>query len=309
MKLTITTTKGSKFINRCSVEKMTNTRMPKENDSIPFPHLQSWMHKRIPLPWETIEERNQRYLKEHKAEVIASSILSRLFKWLRLYKGNIRWVFYKFGMKLIGALYRFWNRMEIIDKHKIPDKGAIFIINHIAGQDVVMTWLSAFEKPTGVFTDMGTGWFADYMEKQFNFVVRKGNSPQMIEKMIRTILLENKYFSMWPEGTLERQGKVMQGFSGIVRVYATINAKKDIIPFVPVFMTPSHGREKIVFKILDPYFIPRDWLNTPEEGGKTPRQIIDDVMMKHAAIWGQKELAKNGVLERRRQVGRKTPWK
>lgn len=288
---------------------MTETPTDDEKADIPYPNLQSWMHERIELPRESIGTRNRRYRRSHKIEQLASAVVSRFVKWLRLYTGNKRWVFYKLGMKLVGAFYRFWNHMEIVDEHKIPKTGAIFIINHIAGQDVVMTWLSAYEKPVGVFTDMGRGWFADYMEKQFNFVVRKGHAKEMIEKMVRTILLENAYFSMWPEGTLEREGKVMQGFSGIVRVYATLNANQNIIPFVPVFMTESRGRQKIVFKILDPYFIPRDWLKKPEEGGKTPRAIIDAVMMKHAAVMGQTELAKNRVLEGRRRKGRTIPWK
>ncbi|MHA1341111.1 MAG: 1-acyl-sn-glycerol-3-phosphate acyltransferase [Promethearchaeota archaeon] len=279
-----------------------------KNDEIPFPHLQSWMYKRIPIKKETYSEFLERYKKMHPAEKIAASVLGRLIKWSKIDKSIKKWVIYKLVMFILYKFYRIRNKIKIIGKEKIPKKAAIFIINHIKGIDVVSPFLAVFRKPCGVFTEVGNGFIADFLEKMYGFVCRRGTSSQMIEKMIRSIYKTNSFFAMWPEGTLERQNKVMQGFSGIVKVYATLNSKKNIIPFVPIYMAEANEHSQIVFKVLDPLFIPRDWLKPPEQGGKTPREIIDYLMMMLARVKGQKELAINPVLERRRKMAGK-PWK
>ena len=99
----------------------------------------------------------------------------------------------------------------------------------------------------------------------------------------------------------------MEGFSSIVKVYATANALKDVIPFVPVYQTEARGRQRFRFFILKPVFIPRDWLKPPAEGGRTPREIIDHMMLILARFRGQETLGSNRVLDRRRgQAGK--PW-
>ncbi|MBD3352746.1 MAG: hypothetical protein GF364_14760 [Candidatus Lokiarchaeota archaeon] len=281
---------------------MKNTPSNNTHGNIPYPNLSSWMHKRIKLPKESRDEKLQRYQRTPIIEQAASSVFSRIFKFTKLHQSNFRWVLFKLCMKSIYGYLRFWNHLEVIGKENIPKKGAIFIINHIAGKDVVFTFLSTFQEPCGVFTDVGRGWISDFLSKFLGFVVRKGTADIMVERMIRTILLKNRHFAMWPEGTLERHGKIMEGFSSIVKVYATINSEKNIIPFVPVYMTETKKREKMVFKYLKPVYIPRDWLKRPEEGGKTPREIIDHVMMILAKIRNQDKLGKNHVLERRRQM-------
>nr|MDO8111746.1 hypothetical protein [Candidatus Sigynarchaeota archaeon] len=72
----------------------------------------------------------------------------------------------------------------------------------------------------------------------------------------------------------------------------------------------KHDRRawKILVEFLKPIYIPRDWLKRPEEGGKTPREIIDKLMLVLARKVGYKTLRKNWALERRRQLeGR--PWR
>lgn len=278
-----------------------------DTNNIPFKHLESWMHKRIPIPKETKQEVMSRYNNQHKIEKIIASVVSRLVKILKLHKSPLMVPIYRLIMQFLYIFYRIRNRMELRGWQNIPPKGGIFIINHIAGQDVVIPFLAAFREPIGVFTSMGNGYFADFVESNLNFVCRRGTSNVMVEKMIRTIYLKNRYFVMWPEGTLERHHKVIQGFSGIVKVYATLNAKRDIIPFIPVYMTEAGPHDKIIFKCFKPLFIPRDWLKKPEEGGKTPREIIDYLMMIHARVKKQDILEKNWALEHRREHADK-PW-
>ncbi|MHA1732384.1 MAG: 1-acyl-sn-glycerol-3-phosphate acyltransferase [Promethearchaeota archaeon] len=324
---------------------------PNDSSRIPLPHLSSWMHERIPLPRESAAERVERYLAVPREYLGIQSFLSRLVMWSGIH-GNPRkrWVLYRVIVGIARAVYKVVHRMEVRGRERVPPGGAIFIINHLPGPDVVTPFVLAFGEPVGVFTDAGDSYLADFLEEVFGFVIRRGRAPEMVEKMVRAIALKNRYFAMWPEGTLEREYKVMQGFSGIVRVYATVNAERDRIPFVPVVFqrwgptgTPRLGDapiervtqgtvakkggakknrrakrggrrrsrrrpkrrgyctfSKVAFTFLEPVFVPRGWLKPPDEGGKTPREIIDWLMLKIARTVGQTELAPNRVLERRR---------
>jgi len=216
-------------------------------------------------------------------------------------------------MKIKQFAYRIYNRMEIVGRENVPESGAIFILNHFGKKDVIL-FLSAFEKPVGVFTAVGKGLSADILEHYLHFVPRLGTGKEMIEKMVRTILKKNRYFAMWPEGTISRNQKVLESFSGIIRVYATLNSEKNVIPFVPVIMQNTDAYEfhkklkkpkKIRLTFLEPYYFPRDWLKKPEEGGKRPRELINHLMMKLARKLGQNKLYKNRVLERRRKTAKK----
>ncbi len=314
---------------------------------IPYPHLKSWMHERIPLPHETRVEKIQRYLAQPEDKLWAQSIISRLMERLKpIRHPRLKWALYRMIFSVLHRIYRLIHRLEIRGKENIPPEGAIFIINHLPGPDVVAPFLTAFKQPVSPFCDAGNGYLADFLEVVFNFVIRRGRPAVMVEKMIRTIAQKNRYFAMWPEGTLERYYKVIEGFSGIVKVYATLNAGKNRIPFVPVIFQrwtagniPRMGlseeevqvklkriHERVVkarnkkfrkfipkkyykswrfskmrFTFLKPRFVPQEWLNPPEEGGKTPREIINWVMLIIARAFGQEELAPNQAVERRRK--------
>jgi 1-acyl-sn-glycerol-3-phosphate acyltransferase len=161
---------------------------------------------------------------------------------------------------------------------------------------------------------MGNSFVVDLAEL-FGIVPRRGTAPVMVEKMIRQIALKNRNFVMWPEGTPDKGYGVMEGFSSIVKVYATLNSNRDKIPFVPVCMqvlSPIWGGKKrfpvkIIYTYLKPVFVPRMWLNPPEQGGKTPRFIIDKLMLLIAHKFGQKKLSINPSLHHRRSEAG-TPW-
>ncbi|HMF33752.1 MAG TPA: 1-acyl-sn-glycerol-3-phosphate acyltransferase [Candidatus Lokiarchaeia archaeon] len=285
------------------------------SDSIPFPHLTSWMHERIPLPpLEEPDAAQTRYLQQRPDVQLEDRIFNVIYKLTRLGKRSSRWVKYKFAMVVVRNVFKLTNRLEIRGKENIPAKGGIFIMNHRGDLDVLL-FLVSFGRPVGVFTDVGDSWVADAFERLLGFVPRRGTAPIMVEKMIRMLAQRNRYFGMWPEGTPSRTGEVMQGFSSIVKVYAVLNAKKDVVPFVPVLMQGmeaySHHRvnrfQKITVEFLKPVFVPRSWLNPPEEGGKTPREIIDALMLILARKLGQAKLVINPRLESRRtEPG--TPW-
>jgi hypothetical protein len=132
----------------------------------------------------------------------------------------------------------------------------------------------------------------------------------MVEKMIRQVLQHNTFFAIWPEGFPNRDGKVRQGFSSVARLYSVINCQEDKIPFLPVLIQGSGvyiyevkvKRGPIAIRYGNPFYIPREWLKTPEEGGKSPREITDYIMMKLAKMQKQTELVPNPRLEHRKNI-------
>ncbi len=283
---------------------------------IPYPHLQSWMHERIEVPRETREERLNRYLSQKRGQ-LGDYFASKMVHFFNLQTEKARWVLYRIVMGYYALKFRLTNRWQIRGRENVPSGGAIFYLNHRGKKDVLMFMAALYKltkHPLSVFTAVGNGLVADILEKLLNFVPRRGTAPVMIEKMVRSILQHNKYFAIWPEGTGSPDGQILEGFSSIVRVYATLNAKKDVIPFVPVLTRGNesywwHGirrPSKILIEFVSPIFIPRDWLRPPNNGGKTPREIIDALMMVLARKLGQESLAPNRLLDRRRQGARKS---
>jgi 1-acyl-sn-glycerol-3-phosphate acyltransferase len=291
------------------------------------------MHERVAIPHQTRQGKQAEYDQQLAIVKVLQSVCTRILARLHVLHPSRKWIFYRIAMGLIRGIFKVLHRTEVYGRENIPKGGAIFISNHIANSDVVMPFMAMFKQPVGVFTDMGTGFFVD-IARQFGIVPRWGYAPYMIEDMIQKIWSQNKYFVMWPEGTPDKGHGIMQGFSGIVKVYATLNADKDRIPFVPVVMQesnppipwevrkemmlkkklkkkkrrlfkthPNHrrgGPPKIIFTFLKPVFIPRAWLAHPDQGGKTPRQIMDAVMLIIAKKRGQKILAPNPVLNDRK---------
>ncbi|MEX2727846.1 MAG: lysophospholipid acyltransferase family protein [Candidatus Sigynarchaeum springense] len=284
-----------------------------DDGKVPFPWLNSWMHQRIPLQENIKGTTERKHGHHHEGLHLAESLLTRFVKRTHLLRH--RWVTYRIVMGVVHVYMRIFHRLQIRGEENIPKGGAIFYLLHNGDNDVII-FLGAFKKPIGVFTDIGTGLFPDFMERFFGFVTRRGTREVMVEKMIRTIWQKNKYFVIWPEGTPSRDGRPQQGFSGIVRVYATLNARKDIIPFVPVlarggeiFRNKNSRRlQKYLVEYLKPIYIPRGWLAKPEDGGKTPREIIDALMLVLARKVGYTTLKQNYALERRRHAGGR-PWR
>ncbi len=293
--------------------------MPESND-VPYPQLTSWMHTRIAVPPIKSSDLQERYAKQYHSTQFEDALVSRVVKWMHMGNPRILWGLYPVFMGLVRMFFRVTNRLTVRGQDNIPPGGAILYSNHRGGKDVIVLLASA-GRPVAVFTDIDDGWIADAFERFLGFVPRRGLAPAMVEKMVQSLLLKNRYFAMWPEGTPTRRGKIMQGFSSIAKVYAVINSKRDVIPFVPVLTRGteeiskfrrkhgSHNKRfrKILVEYLKPVFIPRAWLRTPDEGGKTPREIIDALMMLLARKLGQDHLEKNPRLEERRtRPG--TPW-
>ncbi|MHA1730325.1 MAG: lysophospholipid acyltransferase family protein [Promethearchaeota archaeon] len=285
--------------------------------AIPFPKLSSWMHERVHLPAESREECRIRHARQEWEMKLADRILGPFLRWFSSASGTKKWALYRVCMGVAYLFFRAHNRLEVRGIENIP-KSAIFVANHRGEQDVVIfmaAFYSAKRQPVGVFTAVGDGLIADTLEEALGFVPRRGVSVTMVEKMVRAVLKRNRYFAIWPEGTASPDGRLMHGFSGIVRAYSVLNSRRDVVPFVPVMMRGNESYwwgerrrpKKVLVEFLKPVFVPRGWLRRPSEGGKTPREIIDALMLLLARKLGQVKLEVNPLLERRRKGGGK-PW-
>lgn len=290
-----------------------------KDDVIPHPELESWMFKRMHLP-PSFEPNEERIAKRRKQYWQVNSILSRLAKYFRITKW--RWVGFRLCMGLFRCFFIIFNRLRVVNKKYIPKERAIFYVNHPGSYDVILL-NAVVGRPVSCFISWDNYWITGFAEKLYGFINKKFirydrhikdksiTGKLMIEKSIRQILQRNSLFAIWPAGGLSDDTRVRQGFSGVVKMYATLNEKKDIIPFVPVLIQGSGcyhiGRnhdlsprtDKITVTFLEPYYLPREWLENPKvsDKGKTPREIIDYMMMKLAKANGQKYLAQNKGLE------------
>ncbi|MBD3352745.1 MAG: hypothetical protein GF364_14755 [Candidatus Lokiarchaeota archaeon] len=295
---------------------MQDFRSQQDPSHIPYKDLQNWSHKRIKLSKEPVINKKKRYENQNKWLRLGDKLLKDLVKFIDFSNISLKWSMYKVIMHIIGFFFKIHNRIKLVGKENIPKNGAIFIANHQGAQDPIIL-LSAFKKPVSIFTDVGNGFIADFLENTFGFVCRRGINHVMIEKMIRTILLKNCYFAIWPEGhpPTEDGSKVGYGFSGIAKVYATINSKKNILPIVPVIFQGAESywwgtrrkAKQIKLTICRPYYLPREWLKPPKNGGKSPRELINFIMENIANRFGQKNLITNRLLEKRR-TARGKPW-
>ncbi len=276
-------------------------------DMIPFPEYESWMHKRYNLQHETLEEKKERWKHLNYWERLFDSLISHFIATFQLYRPGIRHVMFKVVRLFFRIQFKIFNRFKVYGRENIPEEGAIFYVNHPGQYDPILL-MSAVPFEVGAFLAWNRSWFMEMIGKYYGMIskVRNESRRELVERMVRQLLTGNRYFSIWPEGHPNYTGMVEQGFSSIVRVYATLNYDKDRIPFVPVLIRgggvyiPGFHYGPIDLHFLESFYLPRKWLKKPEDGGKTPREIIDWMMLKLARAQKQPTFIKNRLLEAKR---------
>ena len=280
---------------------------------IPHPELSHWMHERIPIPIETREARFARWKTQPRYIQAIDAFLSRLLIKGRLLSKTTRIFTYWFVAKIAYFNLKLYNRIKVFGKENIPKTGCIFIVNHPGQLDPLILIASSPYFVSGLVA-WGNGWFMDMLEHMYGLLsLRRNSMHEIVERIIRNFLLKNRFFAIWPEGHPTYKQEVEDGHSSIVRVYAVLNAKKDRVPFVPVLLRGAQCfriREKswkaknptlrktnpVEVHYSKPIFIDRSWLELPEKGGKSPREIIDFVMHKLADMQKQKTLDRKSVV-------------
>lgn len=259
------------------MQKHDNPHTLNSVDRIPFPEYNSWMFTRTHIKELSIEEKQNMWKNQPKHDYLLESIMSRILIKGGLLKPNFRHVLFKLITRYFLLYFKLQNRFRVYGREKIPKNGCIFYLNHPGSYDPLI-FFAASQLETGAIFSWGNGWFMDMLERVYGQITRYWfrSGDELIERMIRVILQKNRYFAIWPEGHPTQHGYVKQGFSSVAKVYATINCKEDKIPFMPVLIRgsgvymhkPGIHRGAIEVHFLDPFFLPREWLRLPEEGGK-----------------------------------------
>jgi 1-acyl-sn-glycerol-3-phosphate acyltransferase len=242
---------------------------------------------------------------------VLDSIVSRFVKHARLFLPHRRWVFYKVVLKFFAGYLRLFNRKRVYGKENVPRHGAIIYANHISSFDPFVLFTSMPQPFCGSLMSWGNGWFADAIDRFYGLVRFRGEDSRevKVEKMVRSILEKNAFFGIAPEGFVAREFAIHQGFSSVAEVYATVNSLRDAIPLLPVLIRGGEpyrsirpNTRPIDIHFFKPFFLPRKWLLPPEEGGKTPREITDNLMHRLARYAGQETFVANPRLEWKRAL-------
>ncbi|MHA1732910.1 MAG: lysophospholipid acyltransferase family protein [Promethearchaeota archaeon] len=286
-------------------------------DRIPHPELSSWMHERCHVPREDREATFARWRRQPAAVVALDAVFSRVFRALHIHRRpGAKWTLYRLVRGALRVLVRCLNRVKVYGRENVPETGCIFYVNHPGQFDPVFL-ITSLDQPVSAFISWGNGWFADMFEDYGFVYLRPQPLRVQVERMVRELVLRNRFFAIWPEGHPTGKAEVEAGFSSIVRVYAVLNAKRDVIPFVPVLLrgteVDNHGASPrpgpVEVHFFEPLFLDRGWLEPPWRGGKSPREIVDFLMLHLARKRGQKALAENPRLEgvRRRRAATTRP--
>ena len=144
----------------------------------------------------------------------------------------------------------------------------------------------------------------DFIENHYG--IMSSGIFRLISKsdMVRNIIFKNCHFAIWRR-VIKRKASGRERIF-LVKVYTTINAKKDLIPFVPVLLRGAgiyFGNVRgprfkpIEIHFFEPFFINRDYFNPNSPEFKTPREITDEVMNVLARKNGQKECEENTLYQ------------
>lgn len=286
-------------------------------DIIPHPKYETWMHNRIHVKHLTLKERFKRWSKQPDFIKALDAVFSRAVRFFGWSTKRGRLAMYKFVIFWFRLYFKVFNRLKEIGKDNIPKTGCIFLVNHPGSYDppILMASLLKSVVPSGlvgIYASWGTGFFNDMIDALYGMKSARGygreTMSEKIERIIRQMLTRNRFFAMWPEGH-PHLGPIEQGFSSIVRVYSVVNKFEDRVPFVPVVIRGegahrfgvSHKVGPMEIRYGKPVFVNRDWLKHPDEGGKTPREIIDHMMLILARMNGQKNFVPNPRLESKRR--------
>lgn len=145
--------------------------------------------------------------------------------------------------------YKLRYRIRVVNQNSKLPSPCILTINHVVDEDTVI-----------IQTLNELFWHHDHLSllfADFNFervytpyivwvdgISNKGTGKQVVERMARTIG-HGRSVAIWPEGNLSRTGAVMEGFTGVDRLYLRVNFgslespridKTPLVSLVPIFL-------------------------------------------------------------------------
>lgn len=170
----------------------------------------------------------------------------------RTKRGKAYLILYKFLQFIISNLFRILFRIEIIDYHKIPEKGGLILCsNHLGYLDpfficLYFPRLVYFMAKIELFKSKS---FASLITFFNAFPVRRESADRRAIYNALKVLNDGQVLGMFPEGTRSTDGTIGQGYRG-VGLIATMS-KALILPMAIA------GTNKIIRKPHKRIFFPK----------------------------------------------------
>nr|MDO8111664.1 lysophospholipid acyltransferase family protein [Candidatus Sigynarchaeota archaeon] len=224
------------------------------------------------------------------------------------------------------GLYLFFkicNNFSIVGKKYIPkNKNFLLVGNHSSAADAYLLSAALTGRFCMQFWYMANAsWrfddpFFSRLMRLSGALPRRGAGAEIVKKMVKVIVdPKRRRVAIPPEGTFNTGGKIMHGFTGVVRVYHEANKRFriPILPVVSIGAAEAYPAEKkpnepylpkkrhgIIGRIGKPFYLPRP------ASGIMDRDFLrtqtDFIIERLRRLAMQKEpLAENAVLEKVRE--------
>ncbi|MHA1338368.1 MAG: lysophospholipid acyltransferase family protein [Promethearchaeota archaeon] len=245
-------------------------------------------------------------------------VLKRITK--IIIKLGLRDYFIRFFSLLFYVFFKGQNNLIIIGKKNLPKKGAYLVVgNHSSTADagLILAVLNGLFGRRFYYIAHAKDFKYDNFQRYFHMLLegrpRIGTGASLVNYMAKK-LLEGKVVVIPPEGMYNRNGKIMQGYTGVTRVYYNANYKSKVpIPIVPIVSigadkayptTPDKNgkfhiyKKGIIGRIGKPFFLQKISFDELAKMGNSERYVFfrkqtDYIMNRIAELALQKE----GVVE------------
>lgn len=204
-----------------------------------------------------------------------------------------------FSRLILAPLARLVFRPKVIGRGNVPKTGAVILAsNHLAFIDSVVITLVArrsvsFMAKSEYFTGTGfKGWLSRSFFSGVGAVpVQRGAGQAAQEALDAGLEILNKgdAFSIYPEGTRSRDGRLYRGRTGVAWLALTAG-----VPVVPVGLVgtdelqPEGGGAIRMAKVSVEFGMPMDLSQYgPATSGRARREATDAVMAQIARMTGQ----------------------
>jgi len=179
------------------IKQMKFTEVPE----IPRPELTHWMHRRIPMKIESVEQKQKRWALQKTGARALDAVLSRIFVKGKIGSKTFRHTFYRMMSKGFYLHFKIFHRLKVFGLENIPKNGAIFYVNHPGTFDPQIL-MATCPSHVGSLMAWSGGWFMEMLETVGGQIMFRWweNRQEKVERMINHLLTRSRYLAIWPSG-------------------------------------------------------------------------------------------------------------
>jgi 1-acyl-sn-glycerol-3-phosphate acyltransferase len=155
---------------------------------------------------------------------------------------------YLFLTRLLYLFFRIFCRIDYVDVHKVPKKGAaILAANHVSYYDPLAIGVGFYRKLHYMAKEeLFKEWFGPILTALTAFPVRRGHADRKALKMTLNLLKDGELIGIFPEGKRSPDGEIKEAEPGMAII--SIMSGTPIIPVAIV------GSRKTLVRKFPPKF-------------------------------------------------------